>query len=236
MRVLVTRPEPGASRTAEKLRTRGFEPVILPLSETRPIPISMQALPADAVAVAVTSANALRHAPLDLIQRLANLPCHAVGHRTGEATRAAGFVAVEEGPGNAVALAGQIGEKFDGGTLVYLCGRERFPGFEERLAAIGVQVHPIETYETVAMDHSDAAVLSRLGSEPVDALLLYSANAAMAARELAARPALRSLIGRAGIHALSQRIARAYGQFDDGIHVASAPTEEALLALLAKPG
>lgn len=236
MRVLVTRPEPGASRTAAKLRALGFKPVILPLSETRPLPVSMQAVSADAVAVAVTSANALRHAPPGLIERLTGLPCHAVGRRTGDAARAAGFVAVEEGPGNAVALAGQIGRKFVGGTLVYLCGRERFPGFEERLAAIGVQVHPIETYETVAMDHTDAAVLSRLGGEPVDALLLYSAKAAMAARELAARPALRSLIGRAEIHALSQRIAAACGRFDGAIHIASAPNEEALLALLAGPG
>ncbi|TJX45058.1 MAG: uroporphyrinogen-III synthase, partial [Mesorhizobium sp.] len=34
LRVLVTRPEPGASRTARKLEEMGFEPLLLPLTET----------------------------------------------------------------------------------------------------------------------------------------------------------------------------------------------------------
>ena len=37
-RVLVTRPEPGASRTATRLRAAGHVPVVLPLSEVRPAP------------------------------------------------------------------------------------------------------------------------------------------------------------------------------------------------------
>ena len=63
MRVLVTRPEPGASRTAVKLRAMGFEPVLLPLSETKPLAIPRDPIPESAVAVAITSANAIRHAP-----------------------------------------------------------------------------------------------------------------------------------------------------------------------------
>mgnify|MGYP000900718465 CR=1 FL=1 len=51
VRVLVTRPEPGACRTAAKLRTFGFDPVILPLSRTRPLAVPEEAVPADAVAV-----------------------------------------------------------------------------------------------------------------------------------------------------------------------------------------
>lgn len=238
MRVLVTRPEPGAGRTAAKLRAMGFGPVALPLSGTRPLAIPRDPVPENAVAVAVTSANALRHAPPELIGRLAALPCHAVGGRTADAARAAGFAQVAEGPGDAVGLADRIAGELARKAMVYLCGRERFSGFEERLAAAGVRVRPIETYDTVAMDHSDDAVLSRLSGRPVDALLLYSAKAADAARELLARPALAALFARTEIYALSGRIAMAYGPAPagGGIHIAPTPAEEALLALLARAG
>lgn len=240
MRVLVTRPEPGAGRTAAKLRALGLEPVVLPLSRTKPLAVAGDAAPADAAALAVTSANAIRHAPPELIRRLAALPCHAVGRRTADAARSAGFSRVEEGPGDALGLAGAIGAGLAGRTLIYLCGRQRFPGFEERLAAAGVQVQPIETYDTVAVDHADDAVSARFAGRPVEAMLLYSASAAETARRLAVRPSLRPLFGRAEVYALSQRIATAYlaspGRHDGALHVAPAPTEEALLALLAAGG
>lgn len=229
VRVLVTRPEPGACRTAAKLRTFGFDPVILPLSRTRPLAVPEEAVPADAVAVAVTSANAIRHAPAMLIRRLANMPCHAVGSRTADAARTAGFLHVAEGPGDAEGLADRIGGDLAGSVLIYLCGRERFPGFEERLGAAGVQVRPVETYETIAVDYSDDAVLARTAGRPVDALLLYSAKAAEAARNLAARPALQALFAGVEIYALSERIAKAWGREESRLHVAESPVEEALL-------
>jgi uroporphyrinogen-III synthase len=276
MRVLVTRPEPGASRTAEKLRAMGFEPVVLPLSETKPLAVTDDSVPVDVAGVAVTSANAIRYTPAHLARRLAALPCHAVGRRTADAVSAAGFMQVIEGPGDALGLADGIAGQLAGKVLVYLCGRERFPGFEERLALAGVQVHPIETYETLAMNYSDDAVLARLSGRPVDALLLYSAKAAEAARRLAMRPGLQALFGSTEVYALSGRIAAAYrptptpdpsptpaplgggeaaapespspqgrrrrggvrgggtNQSSDEIHIAPAPTEEALLALLAR--
>jgi uroporphyrinogen-III synthase len=233
VRVLVTRPEPGASRTAAKLRDMGLEPVVLPLSETRPLAVSLQAVPADAGAVAVTSANALRHAPPELIEALAALPCHAVGKRTAEAARAAGFTWVVEGSGDALGLADRIAEELAGRVLVYPCGHERFPGFEERLVTAGVQVRPIETYDTIAVDYVDDAVLSRLAGQPVDALLLYSAKAADAARRLAARPALAHLFRNTRIFALSRRVGAAFGA---QTRIAARPDEDSLLSLLANGG
>src|SRR3954468_16736309 len=78
MRVLVTRPQPGASRTMRRLRELGFEPLLLPLTETVGLPVGADAASDNAVAVAATSANAVRHAPKELIGALAALPCHAV--------------------------------------------------------------------------------------------------------------------------------------------------------------
>src|SRR5690606_41882223 len=99
-------------------------------------------------------------------------------------------------------------------VLIDVCGRGRFPRFEARLGAAGVQVRPVETYETIAVDYSDDAVLARTAGRPVDALLLYSAKAAEAARNLAARPALQARFAGAGGCALSEGIAEAWRHVD----------------------
>ena len=236
VRVLVTRPEPGASRTARRLEARGFQPVLLPLTETRALPVEAN-IGADMVAVAVTSANAVRHAPKDLIAALARLPCHAVGKRTAEACRAAGFISVTEGPGDAEALAETIAAGLAGKTIVYLCGRVRFPAFEQRLAEAGVHVRAIETYDTVEIDHGDAEALARLSGGPVGAVLLYSAKASAAVANLIARPALRHFFEETEFLVLSARVARPLdGIVRQTIRIASRPEEDALLALLSLPG
>ncbi len=235
VRVLVTRPEPGASRTARRLEALGFQPVLLPLTETRALPVEAT-IGADAVAVAVTSANAVRHAPRALIASLAELPCHAVGKRTAEACRAAGFLAVTEGPGDAEALANLIAGGVAGKAIVYLCGRVRFQAFEQRLTAAGVPVQPIETYDTTGMDYSDADVVARLSGRPVEAALLYSAKASAALVSLIARPALRQLFEKTQFLTLSARVAGPLeGIAGQAIGIASQPEEDALLALLSQP-
>ncbi|MER9849496.1 uroporphyrinogen-III synthase [Mesorhizobium sp. M0106] len=235
LRVLVTRPEPGASRTGRRLADAGFQPILLPLTGTVALPVDAGAL-ADAAAVAVTSANAVRHAPKEVIAALAGLPCHAVGRKTAEAARAAGFLSVSEGAGNAEALADALAGGYAGKTIVYLCGRVRFPGFEEGLLASGVQVRAVETYDTVVLDYSDEAVLARLSARPVEAVLLYSAKAAKAMQALASRPALRSLFQETRFFALSGRIAAAIGDVaGERIRIAPEPYEDALLGLLQAP-
>ncbi|TIP39300.1 MAG: uroporphyrinogen-III synthase [Mesorhizobium sp.] len=226
VRVLVTRPEPGASRTARRLEALGFQPVLLPLTETSALPV--EATIGDAVAVAVTSANAVRHAPKALIASLAGLPCHAVGKRTAEACRAAGFLSVAEGPGDAEALA----EAIAGG----LAGKVRFQAFEQRLTAAGVHVKAVETYDTTSIDYGDAVVVSRLSGQPVEAALLYSAKASAALVSLISRPNLRQLFKKTEFLALSARVAEPLdGIAGQTISIASQPEEDALLALLSQP-
>ncbi|WP_217574241.1 uroporphyrinogen-III synthase [Mesorhizobium sp. GbtcB19] len=235
VRVLVTRPEPGASRTARRLEAGGFQPILLPLTETRALPVEAT-IGADTVAVTVTSANAVRHAPKALVAALAGLPCHAVGKRTAEACRAAGLLAVTEGPGDAEALADAIVGGLAGKTIVYLCGRVRFQAFEERLSAAGVHVQPIETYDTTGIDYGDADVLARLSGQPVEAALLYSGKASAALIKLIARPALRQLFEKTEFLTLSARVAGPLGGIaGQRISIASQPEEDALIELLSQP-
>ncbi|RWA68290.1 MAG: uroporphyrinogen-III synthase [Mesorhizobium sp.] len=235
VRVLVTRPEPGASRTARRLEAQGFQPILLPLTETAALPVEASSFPA-AAAVAVTSANAVRHAPGELVAALVALPCHAVGKRTAEACRAAGFTSVSDGPGDAEALAGALADELAGKEIVYLCGRVRFPAFEERLAAAGAHVRPVETYDTVELDYSGADVIARSSGMPVEAVLLYSAKAASAMTDLAQRPSLEHLFENTEFLVLSARVAEALGEVGgQKVRIAAQPDEDALLALLSLP-
>jgi len=231
LRVLVTRPEPGASRTALRLQETGFQPVVLPLTETVALPADAGFVTGDAVAV--TSANAVRHTANEVIAALAALPCHAVGARTAEAARKMGFSSVIEGSGDAEALADAIAAALPGKAITYLCGRVRFPMFEQRLEAAGVRVRAVETYDTLPVPYSDETILALLSGQSVDAVLLYSAKAAVAMQALSKRPALQEAFEKIQVFALSARIAAAFG---DGagktIRIAARPDEEALLALL----
>lgn len=231
-RVLVTRPEPGAARTAQRLEAMGFEAILLPLTETRPLSAAMF-VPKDAASVVVTSANALRHAPRELVAALSGLDCHAVGKRTADVARAAGFASVHQGPGDACTLAAIIAPSLAGKRVVYLCGRVRFPAFEQRLAAAGISVHPAETYDTVPVERDVAEVSTRLAHLPVDIVTLYSAMAAEAVADLSHQPQLAPLFARATFLCLSSRVAATLASVDsERIRTSPEPNEEALLGLL----
>lgn len=206
-RVLVTRPEPGASETAARLRQDGYDAIVFPLTQT--VPIAVDLPPGGWNAVAVTSANAIRHAPKPFLQELSALPCFAVGAATAEAAREAGFSTVIAGPGDALALAALLAGSTTG-PLLYLCGKIRLPRFERALGDAGVAVRPLETYDTLPR-HPDAADLEAvLGGKPVDVALVTSVGAArVLAGLVGASPP--PLLNRIRIVCLSERIAAAMG-------------------------
>ena len=91
MRVWVTRAQPQAAATAERLVQMGHEPVVSPLIETRLVPATLDGL-AGAGALAFTSQAAIDAALLqDLVPALADLPVFAVGDATADAAQRAGF-------------------------------------------------------------------------------------------------------------------------------------------------
>src|ERR1700732_604270 len=104
MAVLVTRPEPDDEATAASLRARGFELLRTPLRRLEPVAFQDDT---DAAygAVIVTSANALRGIEPHLENsRLLALPLFAVGERTADAARRAGFENVISANGDAAGL------------------------------------------------------------------------------------------------------------------------------------
>ena len=102
MRLLVTRPEPDATRTAEALRARGHDVLVAPLLRDETIAAE---LGRTLCGVLMTSANAARAlAAHPRRGELTRLPVFTVGARTAEAARAAGFANISVGRRRAAAI------------------------------------------------------------------------------------------------------------------------------------
>ncbi|HEX2762667.1 MAG TPA: uroporphyrinogen-III synthase [Allosphingosinicella sp.] len=117
MKLLVLRPEPGASETAARASEVGLEVVVAPLFSITPVaaePVD----PANYDAVLLTSANGARFAP----GGLTGLRCFAVGEATAAAARAAGFAEVETGPSDGEAALEAVASS-GARRVLHLCGR-----------------------------------------------------------------------------------------------------------------
>jgi uroporphyrinogen-III synthase len=95
VKLLIIRPEPGASATAGRVSEAGFEPVTLPFFEIR-ARAWHQPDSAQYDALLFTSANAVRHAGTGIV-RYRHLPVHTVGERTATALAELGIEAASTG-------------------------------------------------------------------------------------------------------------------------------------------
>src|SRR5262249_27244867 len=116
MRLLVTRPQEDARRTASSLAARGHEARIAPLLKIETV-AGADLGPPPWQAVLMTSANAAqaiaRHPELG---QLRALPVLAVGRRTAEAARAVGFADVISVDGSAGELERLVRNRFAAGA------------------------------------------------------------------------------------------------------------------------
>src|SRR4051794_7675359 len=105
MAILVTRPQPDNAATVAALRAKGFEALPAPVLRFEPVAFDLDEADASCAAVVVTSASALRAIEgKAAVARLSALPLFAVGERTAQAARDAGFGNVISADGDATAL------------------------------------------------------------------------------------------------------------------------------------
>ena len=228
-RVWITRTAPGADRTAEAVRALGFDPVVAPLLEVRPLTKAGNDLKFDDVsALAFTSVNGLLFA--DLTPRR-DWPVFAVGDRTAGAARERGFTDVRSAGGNADDLAALIASEWVARGLarepgVLLVPEAAAPAVDMvGLLAGRVPVRSVAVYETVPTQAPTPA--------DFDIVLIHSARAA----EALARRLDPGMVGHRIAVALSPQAARpleALGFAD--LRIAARPDETSLLAALGKPG
>jgi uroporphyrinogen-III synthase len=235
LRLLVTRPEPDAQRTAAALRARGHDVLIMPMLRVERIDADFGAGPW--AAVLMTSANAVRAiAGHREFGALSALPTLVVGDRTRAAAEAAGFADVASANGDADVLARLVVARISPGPtpLLYLAGEQRNADFEAALRSHSFDVRTVAVYRTVATTEFSRTIKDALASGEIDGILHFSrrsAEAFVAAAEAA------SALGKALTtrhYCLSTQVATALANKAVNIEVASHPSEAALLALVGQ--
>ncbi|WP_319519091.1 uroporphyrinogen-III synthase [uncultured Martelella sp.] len=238
MRVLVTRPEAKAARTCARLEAMGHQAFQLPLF--RPVHAEGAARrsigPGYWSALAVTSTEALHDVVADRdATSMKDRPVFAVGKKTAEAARKAGFTRVIEGSGNGERLAETIAASdFDrAAPLLYLAGCPRAPFFEQALERLKVDFETVTVYVMQPAINVPAQAETLLKKAKPDAVLFYSTAGASRFFDLVRC----ELMAEFGLHpqflCLSAAVAAAIPEaMSSAVRIAETPDETSLLALL----
>ena len=223
MKLLIIRPEPGASATAARAQTAGFEPLVMPFFEVRAREWNVPNA-AEHDALLLTSANAVRHGGAGLAA-LAVLPVHTVGERTAAAARAAGLTIASSGPSDAnaaLAAARAAGHE----RLLWLAGEDHRPPAAGYLT---LDIRIVYASEAVALPDDAQWIIAA-----ADAVGLHSPRAATRFGDTLDR--LKIERSRLIVAAFSPAIAAAAGTGWRTIVTAATPDDSALLSSLAQLG
>lgn len=221
-RVWITRAQPGAARTAARLSTLGFEPVVAPLLTIRPLPDALGAAPdfATVAALAFTSPNGVE-AFAALTSDLRDRPVFAVGDATAEAVRDAGFADARSAAGDIHALARLIAASPIKGLILA-------PGAREPAGDLPALLpdHDVRRLPVYAAEETDAVVPAGF-----DAVLLHSPRAARALAAILTPEAAANRLAVC-ISAAAAAPLTALGLAE--IRTADAPDEASMLTALGK--
>ena len=226
--IWVTRSEPGAQVTAERLKAMGFEPLVAPLLTLKPVEGARIELDGVA-AIAFTSANAVRAFAEQSHER--GFKVFAVGAATAEAARKARFVTVLSTDGDVKALAAGIATRkreLNGGLVLHPGAAEPAGDLKGALARHGLEVRSVALYESAPAALPEAVVesLSRMHG-----VLLHSPKAAAELAKLLRKTPAPSL----NVWCLSKAVARPLAKIELA-QLAAAPlaNDDSLLNLIGK--
>jgi uroporphyrinogen-III synthase len=184
VRILVTRPEPDNASTADALRGRGYQALLAPALQFEALPIRHDdnVRYAGVIATSANALRAIRSHPLSA--ELIGLPVYAVGGRTTDAARNAGFANVKSADGDVSALqkliVATMRKRDRKLPLLYLSGSDVAGDIVSGLAAAGIVATPLIVYRMIpVMDLSDS-VRAAFAAQTIDAVLHYSARSAAA--------------------------------------------------------
>ena len=192
MTILVTRPEPDNTTTVAALRRMGHDVLSAPMLRFEPV--ALQDDPDTHYgAVIVTSANALRAiAGQAGLPVLLDLPLFAVGDKTADAARDAGFAKVFSADGDAAALRDLIASKKgtakrlkSGDPLLYLAGADLARDLAGELGARGFTVVTQTTYRMAPIESLPRDIVDAFSAGKISAVLHYSRRSARAFIEAA---------------------------------------------------
>jgi uroporphyrinogen-III synthase len=228
--VLITRPEPGATQTADRVSALGLAPLVAPLLSIHRIGQTPQ-LPAGVRATLLTSRNAVAGCP----PACHDLPAFAVGDATAMCAAEAGFNSVRTADGDAIALALLVAQTLTprDGSLFLPTGRGQGSELAMSLRRKGFRVHRRAVYEAVSSASLPVAAEAHLRHRDVRTAMFFSAETARHFVRLIRAAKLDEVLGDVDAVAISERSTVALRDLPwRRISVASKPNQDAMLALL----
>ncbi len=238
MRLLVTRPAPDGERTAGLLRARGHDVLVASLLHIEPV-VDAGFGAGPWTGVLLTSANAARAvAQHRRVAELLRLPAFAVGERTAQAARLAGFGDVVPAGGNVVELAILVAAsvRTRNERLLYLAGAERAGDLAAELLAQGVPVETTVIYRAVANTHFPPYAWSALDLGRLDGVLHYSRRSAEVYLNCARAAGVLDKARAPSHYCLSAQVAAPLiAEGAKTVRVARSPDEAALVDLVDAP-
>ncbi|MES2713802.1 MAG: uroporphyrinogen-III synthase [Pseudomonadota bacterium] len=228
MDVLITRPEPGGSETAQAVAARGFTPVLAPALTLEAVPFT---LPPGVQAVLLASRAAARALPVT------ELPVFAVGAGTAAEASARGLPQVVAAEGDAAALASLVAARLDprAGALLLAVGEGYGAALATQLRGQGFRVVRRIAYRATPAAALPAPALAALAEGRVGAALFYSPRSVTRMMELLRGAGLVERCTTIDALALSPRIATALRPLPwRSIRAVPRPDPAALLDMLGR--
>ncbi len=232
MKILITRPEPDASRLAEILKKKGHESILAPMMTITNLPGTQ--VDVDGVqALLVTSANGAR--ALGRATAFRDVRVYAVGSATADTVRDEGFADVISADGDVPSLANKVIAECepDQGRLVHVAGTEVAGDLSGLMKTAGFECERAVLYEAKAAQEIPKGVIDQLRSGEVDLALFYSPRTAAIFAENAKQAKLSASFKSMRAICLSTAVAAKVEELPWlEVSVAEAPNQENLLALL----
>ncbi len=233
MRLLITRPQPGAANTAAALRALGHEPIVAPLMRIE----ILQHVDSSAgpwAAFLLTSVNALGgFVERTLGDEVLRVPVFTVGERTAAAIRQRGFSDVTSADGGVNDLAKLVAARLQApARLLYLAGEDRAGDLAGALRAKGFAVETIVVYRAVTAEKLPQTAADALAGG-IDGVLHYSRRSAEAYVDAARASDMLASALRPAHFCLSAQVAESLVRAGAiTIKVAARPNEAELLDLI----
>ena len=237
MELLVTRPEPDASRQARALEGIGMAGLVEPLMGIEFLESEKLDL-GGVQALIATSRNGLRALErTGCVAEARGLPLIAVGPASAEKARALGFATVHEGPGTADGLVDVVRTHAapGNGALLHLAGASLASDLKGALEEAGFDVRQPVLYRATRSAGLSAAAQDALRSGQIGGVVLMSPRTARIYTELVEEAGLTRAVAEAIHFCLSPAVAAALegGGFGE-VRVCARPREDDLLALIAR--
>ena len=177
MRLVVTRPQADGERTAAALRARGHEVLLAPLMRVEPVDVDLSGGWGGVIITSANAASAIADNPAR--KALLGLPLYAVGQRSAEAAREAGFADVTSADGDVRDLVRLIAERpaSAAAPLLYLAGEHRAADLVSELVLHGIAAEMAVIYRAITKPFP-SQLTAALKAGEVDAVLHFSRRSA----------------------------------------------------------